>query len=165
MKTIKEFYTTLDELKYMRSEIQNMQYAYLINSNQSILNVKKRRGGYLLEDSRPLGIVKFSPIRSANSTPERRSVYNTQNRTRGRQSSSPIPLSSTSQDNNICDAPSMQAKTNHSHADTLNGECQSPDRFTTELQQSATASHTVTIANDDPIRKNKYFAEVLLQEN
>lgn len=65
VKTIKESYITIDDLKDIKAMIHNMKYASLINSDPSLLNVNKKRGGCLLEDSGPFGILNLSSTHTA----------------------------------------------------------------------------------------------------
>lgn len=160
VKTIKESYITIDDLKDIKSEIQNMRYASLISGDQSFRNINKKRGGYVLEDSGPFGILNVSPTRTANSTPDGGKL-NTQKRNNGRRSRSNTPPPSTAQGNNIAIAPSMRAMTSETPSD----ESEPSNRSMTAQQVSASASHTVANTRGDPAENNRSFKEVLLYEN
>lgn len=71
MKSIKESYATNDQLNCLRSEVDNMKFASLVNIEN---NVNNRRGAYLL-DSGPTGILNFSNTSTTKtSTPERDAI-------------------------------------------------------------------------------------------
>lgn len=68
LKSVKESYATNDQLICLKSEIDNMRFASLVNIDN---NVNNRRGAYLL-DSGPTGILNFSNSSTTKtSTPER----------------------------------------------------------------------------------------------
>lgn len=58
VKSIKEAYATVEQLNCMRSEVDYMKYASVIDM-EHIANINKRRGGYLLESSRPIGTLNL----------------------------------------------------------------------------------------------------------
>lgn len=148
VKHIKEAYATVEQLNCIKSEVDCMKYASLIDNEQfGNININKRRGGYLLEngcDSGPIGILDLPSTHQPNSTRLEQENMEGKNDQRSlslvqQQNTSRVPVST-----------------------------ERLDRFTLETveQISADATHTEVNEVDETLNeKNKSFAEIVQYEN
>lgn len=139
--SIKETYATVEQLNYIKSDLDYMKYASLIDEKQHFVNVNKRRGGHLLEDSGPIGILDLSSTHTLNSNrPEQANMNHQENE---RRSLSPVEQQNTSP------VPVIAERS---------------DRFTSK-QLCPTAAHTEANAVDNAINVyKKSMAEIAAQE-
>ncbi|KOB68676.1 Mutant cadherin [Operophtera brumata] len=169
MKCVKESYATIDQLNTLRSELDNMRYASLVNIDE---NVNKKRGAYLL-DSGPTGILNLSHTPTMiGSTPERETM-SAQQQTNILQSQPFLQLTSTarcSRESGSAGTESELSRTNspRSRDKATAASIAIPmrsDRFSAAQLSAAVLTHNgVNEVSCAIVNNNKSMAEVLGQE-
>lgn len=163
--TAKETYATIDQLSEIKTEVHNLKYASLLNTNGNVNT--QRRGAYLF-DSGPVGFMNFSATTDANN-------ISTMNKSRARSLSPSRSHVTTLQGNAVALAPGAvlspppTATAGHNENTDVSRKLPNSVCETTEherlvnscfQQQQMSSTHISEEVN----KANKSFTEIITQE-